>query len=629
MFRKALETLIGASLLVPMLAGCFAGGGGGSDSNSSSSVSMTLADPSNPAPSAFRFTLTGMSLIASDDTETTLFPPASDPLATTAVSHESYGGAERFLGEYQVPSGTYRAVRFQYQDAEAGELTDPRPIVPALADLEMAFAQPFVLAAGAHQNVRLVFDLEHSLTRAGQAFLIDPLVFADIAAPTNEPALSEFLAKVTGWDATARTLNLRLLHPTGNGAAPAEYGDIVADVPTNAVLTPASNQPFVASAATWLDDFLGASPQGQWLEILGFLQPNGNVRVQSADVRAQNPPPVHVQVEGIIAQMGSDESTGLDHLDVDVTSVESGDATVIGGHPGQLRFAFSANAPPSTHVGWTGAALQTSSLFPGVGVELQGYVPEVGTSGPMSITGDSSSPGHTPDMPTFVVTNIQVKPITLSGTLSSFTSNGTAFCIVDVERIAGGNSSTYPSQVAVALYDSRAVFSDATIPMPPGALYPGQEMQIEGYFTDAPSNGTGTPHHAGSPDPLHPGPNPGHIPGQTHSDDLPIFVAINISARGAEFEGETISAIDPAQHSFYLTGDGSDFGYPDPTTIRIQTQSNTRIVTDSTAGRDVGVSTSGFYVDLPFAHTVSVRGYLDRSVNPPVLTASWLRAELP
>jgi hypothetical protein len=631
MSRKVLEALVGASLLVPTLAGCFSGGGGGSDSQSAS-LSMTLADPSNPAPSAFRFTLTGISLIGADDSETRLFPPAYDPFATTPVAHESFGGTERILGEYTVAPGTYRAVRFQYEDAEAGDSSDPRPIVPALADVEMNFAQPLAIASGEHQNVRLVFDLEHSLSRAGQAYLLDPLVFAEVEAPSTEPALSEFLGKVTAWDAVARTLDLRLLHAGDGSTAPVEYGTVVADIPPTAVLSPAGGEPFVAASASWLDQFLGANPQDQWLEVLGFLTAEGHVRVQSADVRVQNPPPVHVQVEGVIAAMGSDDS-GIDLVDVAVTSVESGRAPIVDAHPGTLRFAFSPSTPPSTHVNWTGAPLAPSSLFPGIGVEFQGYASDVHSA----FAGEGSEPGHVPAPQPFVVTNIQVRPVTLTGTLAGLSTSPNTFGIVDVDRIAGLSASTYPHQVAVALYDPHAITSDATVPMPASALQAGQELQLTGYFTDANGSTFGTTHagsgSSGAPASGSNGSHTGGIAGGTpqhlQDDGLPIFVAINVSVRGVEFEGETISAIDPVTQSFHLQGDGSDFGYPDPTTIRIQTRPDTRIVTESTAGRQVGVAASAFFQSLPFAHVVSVRGYLDRSVDPPVLTASYLRAELP
>ncbi len=619
MFRKGVEALLGASFLVSVLAGCFGGGGGGSDSGAAS-VSMTLVDPSNPAPSAFRFSLGQVALISDSDEEFTLFPPAADPLASARIEHHAFGGVEFYIGELSIPSGSYRAIRFRYDGAEAGLSEDPRPVVPSFADLQVPFADRLELADGEHRNVRLVFDLEHSLSSAGGAFLIDPLTFAHVDQNGQEAELSEFLGRVASVDAAHHSVTLALLHSEDTRPGLAEYGEVDVFFQPGAVVVTADNQPLITDAQqSQIPAFLGPQPLNQWLEVHGFLQADGSIRVQTAEVRPNDTHSSLVQVEGVVGAV--ETSAGVSRVDLDVTSIEAdGNGTV---HPSsrRLSFYFSSDSAPPAFIGWTGTPFAFAELTSGVGVQIEGFEFSLppGTSG--SFVGQPPHDDSGPNPAVFTLTNMEVSPVALTGTVHAITPNAITHFIVQVDRIAGQASASYPTHVAVSLPSGAQVRTDGLLPASTAAIRVGEDVQINGHFAERVTIGTA-------------GGGLGFIDDTPQSPggdgrNLPHLAAISVSLRGAEFEGETVSAIDPLGSRFVLTGDGSDFGFPDPTSLLVEIRQDSRIVMESTGGRQVGASVPEFFADLPFAHQVSLRGLVDRSANPPVFVASWVRVELP
>jgi hypothetical protein len=631
MFRKALETLICASILVPAMAGCFGGGGSGGSSDSasasSSSVSLTLVDPSNPAPSSFRFTMTEVIFVAEDDSEMPLFPPASDPLATTRITHQTFGGTERYLGQFELPSGTYRSVRFHYRDAEAGSLVDPRPVVPSFAELEIPFAEPLTIAGSEHRNIRLVLDLEHSLARVGGAFLIDPLAFVQEWAADATVPLSEIVASVLDADASSRTMRLRVVHTDDARGALAEYGEVVAIFPPSAVLIPQNDQPFVAGGTSWLADFLGPNPAGQWIEVLGFLGEDGRIRVRSAEWREREFAPGHVQVEGVIIAMGRIDE-GFEAIDLAVATVEASAPGVLSPTASRVRFVFPNDAPPAAHVGWTGVPIDATHLAAGVSVELEGFLLPGTTMGGAGFLSDPRSPEAGSEERLFFVNSIEILPMTVTGRIAAYPPSHPGTCVIDVDRIDGGRNDAYPRRLLVGFDPDASITTDAIVPMAFESTAIGQDVRVTGYFAPRPSRRSASGAGGGGGRSVDDGAN---VPGMPRDGaaSLPFFVSTAFSVRGVEFEGDVLGPIDAAAMRFALTGDGSDFGYPDPTTAVIAVRSNTRIVTESTAGREVGVSPSALFRDLPFANEISVRGHVQRGTDPPVFTPSFIRVELP
>lgn len=643
---------LAALVALASLASCSGGGGG----SSGGTTTVVLGDASFVAAltDEFTFAIDGVTVITEDGGRVRVFGGERPP-RTFDLSFVGDEFRPKVVAAGGIAPGVYTGLEVCYRNPLVGSGDDSRPATPASGCFTVTFPEPIEVTDGSGHAIHVDFDLAASIaSTGGSSFTFDPRAIGHSFEAGEDTAVEAFRARIRHWSDDHDWAACTLYHPDGFGGW-TESGDLTVRFGAATVLafedgSPIRFENYFPSSA--LDAYVGRD-----FFFTGHVLHDGSFSAESAELDATGHESFdNVAFEALVA--GGDED-GENYV-LFVTRVLDDDGNVVPLGERVIRATFGSDETP-VYLQSTGETASRDMLLQGTRTWFTGHFPPPplrrSTDGPAEIDGDGFG-GDSLDMttgwrhlrrrthhrvqshqgeaaeglafdpigfdrfsrPDFVVSTARLTDQQVRGVVQEIDAReGVVFA--ELTGLQGfdldGDSSP---RFAFRVYPDTEITVDGLHPIGLDGLLDDDQFELMGVPIPGAYGGPATASLVDGDDarPTTPG---------DHFD--PVFVCRELRVRGREFGGEVVTGIDPSAYAFDLTGDGADFGLPDPATFRIVVPAYVFAQAESGTGLETGLGRDAFFQRLPFAAGVRCRGYYDPNAAVPTLVATWLEVETP
>jgi len=646
---RASRAIVGLCALA-VLAGCSGGGSGSSGGRGT----VLGSDSGNVGAPLERFAanIDRVTVLRDDGGRAWLYGNSS---RTESFEFMFFGHEFRpkVLASGDLAPGTYTGLEVCYTNPSAWIGGSVHRATPGTGCITVAFPSPIEVGKGDNVAFRLDIDFASSFSRtASSSYEFKPRADATHFAAGEWQEIDAFRARLDDYDATIDRSSCTLLQPDGFGGWTDAGRAFVRFGPaTNLFLE--NGVPVRFDRYSPESAFRSYRGRDFWFE--GSIRHDGDVHASSAHLDTTRGGAFdNVSIEAIVTYDDGDDYT------LRIARVLDDDGGRVPFDRTSIRARFADDDAP-VYLFSTGESTTRHLLFPGARVRFTGhysvgpfrrasdapedYDGEVGGGGSLPLSngskglpgggsgnlgtlmGDDSGgavsgpvdfngAGH----PDFVVSRAGFPDQQASGIVANYDPwQGVVFA--EVTGIQGFDSHFGSSRFfAFKVLPGAALTVDGLHPISADDIHEGDHFDFMGHPNLAEFGTTTAPLGLEEDD------GSSTLPGETRR---PEFFCRELKLKGREFTGEVVTFIDDIAWSFDLTGDGSDFGFPDPTTFRVFVPAYVYVTSEGTAGERAGLGRAGLFGLLAGASKVECRGFYDRNASFPTIVATRIQVETP
>ncbi len=618
MFIRSLVGLGTLMALTLALHGCSNGGSSGSFTATPTmepdgTTTVVLESSSDTTLGAFGFTITDLRIFGPDGFESSFSPFGSSVLAVT-YEFDGGGNEGHILGQMDLPAGTYSSIDITYENPLVTLPSGQFFANPPTGTIKVPIRSPLVVTGGEASVLQLTVDLPATINLAlagGGAF--EPRVFGRCLCEGEFLTIEEFDGEVTGVSNGGAELMVAAQRPDSNGSD-ASHLTFPVQVSQTTVAIPSDDLPRT------LGEGRGAltAVLGEHVEIEAVVGGDGSITattIESDNVgfNGRN----SVQIEGVIVDV-HENANGATEWDLFITDVEDDDLNTVPSGLETVPMQFLSGAP-RVYFESQKLTAPATELTVGMMVEVEGFLAGVGPNPAprtRSSNGGTGTSGggfnfqvapereHTEML---MASTVEVRSQFLYGTLTEAPDANGDFhaSVFGVENLG---SSLGLNDLSVSTTNISA-FVDGILPVPVTELRRGSSVVLFGAF---------------NPQSTQPNPLGIDVPVPTHPqvEEFDRFASRYLFVKGQEFEGEIVTDIDIENFTFKLAGDGTVLGLERLVTLTVFASKQIRIAVRSTTGSVTGISRTRLFSLLPFASSITLRGYYDRTASSKIFVAT-------